>query len=118
MKGKCVCEDGKMPRCPFALETLQCPNGNAPDLSITQLPDPFSKCTENWFEKKISLNKNKIEKLVKFHNKGIVEIDIDIMRKFCATEFVTFSEITQIYSLRYPQKCPEISLNINPNKYL
>ena len=46
-KGKCVCEDGKMPSCDSG-EAPKCPNGDAPDLSITQLPDPFSKCTENW----------------------------------------------------------------------
>ena len=50
-KGKCVCEDGKLPSCDSG-EFPKCPNGDAPDLSLTQLPDPFSKCTENWFENK------------------------------------------------------------------
>ena len=45
-KGKCVCDDGKIPTCPDG-EGLKCPNGDTPDLTNSELPDPFSKCTWN-----------------------------------------------------------------------
>ena len=53
-KGKCVCEDGKLPSCDSG-EFPKCPNGDAPDFSSTQLPDPFSKCTENWKNSTLNL---------------------------------------------------------------
>jgi len=45
-KGKCVCEDGKIPSC-LDGEALKCPNGDSPDLSISQVPELFSDCEEN-----------------------------------------------------------------------
>ena len=72
-KGKCVCEDGKMPSCAGG-EAPKCPNGDAPDLSITQLPDPFSKCTENWFEKKNRWIKTRLKNLWKFVTTSILMI--------------------------------------------
>jgi len=45
-KGKCVCEDGKIPSC-LDGKALKCPKGELPDLSIAQVPELFSDCDGN-----------------------------------------------------------------------